>query len=165
MQSYTFNNSWQCNLGGEKVIIYYITLIGVWIIFIAQWVPSFLIQVFKIICVFLCVSLKLNRFFNVFSRICDDVSQSLASEKWLLQLHKELEKQGVTLPERWFIFCKKKSIVKYFPYLAGFFFFFFILWVLLLTFLDCVCLEEKRSLMYLQFIYTYVVKWDVFLQD
>ncbi|KAF8402873.1 hypothetical protein HHK36_010965 [Tetracentron sinense] len=34
------------------------------------------------------------------TRICDEAPQSLASEHWLLQLHEELEKQGITLPER-----------------------------------------------------------------
>lgn len=34
------------------------------------------------------------------SRICDDIPRTLASEKWMLQLHRELEKEGLTLPER-----------------------------------------------------------------
>uniref|UniRef100_A0A5B7BU34 CRAL-TRIO domain-containing protein n=1 Tax=Davidia involucrata TaxID=16924 RepID=A0A5B7BU34_DAVIN len=34
------------------------------------------------------------------TRSCDEVLERRASEKWLLQLHKELEKQGITLPER-----------------------------------------------------------------
>jgi hypothetical protein len=29
-------------------------------------------------------------------------SQSLASEIWLIQLYRELENQGIALPERWF---------------------------------------------------------------
>ncbi|KAF8395102.1 hypothetical protein HHK36_019043 [Tetracentron sinense] len=32
--------------------------------------------------------------------ICDEAPQNLASEHWLLQLYEELEKQGITLPER-----------------------------------------------------------------
>ncbi|GFS31550.1 stress-inducible protein [Actinidia rufa] len=31
---------------------------------------------------------------------CDDASESVASEKWLQKLHDELQKQGITLPER-----------------------------------------------------------------
>ncbi|PSR93094.1 CRAL-TRIO domain-containing protein [Actinidia chinensis var. chinensis] len=31
---------------------------------------------------------------------CDEVSESVSSEKWLQELHNELQKQGITLPER-----------------------------------------------------------------
>ncbi|CAL5322461.1 unnamed protein product [Camellia sinensis] len=34
------------------------------------------------------------------SRSCDAVPESLSTENWLQQLHKELEKLGITLPER-----------------------------------------------------------------
>eukprot|EP00262_Sarcandra_glabra_P017110 TRINITY_DN5761_c0_g1_i1.p1 TRINITY_DN5761_c0_g1~~TRINITY_DN5761_c0_g1_i1.p1 ORF type:complete len:477 (-),score=53.72 TRINITY_DN5761_c0_g1_i1:77-1507(-) len=33
-------------------------------------------------------------------RICDEASGDVVSKNWLLQLHKELEKQDITLPER-----------------------------------------------------------------
>uniref|UniRef100_A0A7N0TMH4 CRAL-TRIO domain-containing protein n=1 Tax=Kalanchoe fedtschenkoi TaxID=63787 RepID=A0A7N0TMH4_KALFE len=33
-------------------------------------------------------------------RITNEVEQSLTAEKWLLQLHEELDKQGIVLPER-----------------------------------------------------------------
>ena len=33
-------------------------------------------------------------------RSCDEVSESVSSEKWLRELYNELQKQGITLPER-----------------------------------------------------------------
>lgn len=37
---------------------------------------------------------------NLEARTCDESSQHLASENWMIQLHKELENQGICLPER-----------------------------------------------------------------
>ncbi|XP_059666239.1 uncharacterized protein LOC132312039 [Cornus florida] len=34
------------------------------------------------------------------TRSCNEVPKNLPSEKWMLQLHEELEKQGIALPER-----------------------------------------------------------------
>lgn len=40
--------------------------------------------------------------FHVISRVSNESPHSVASEVWLIELHKELEKQGISLPERWF---------------------------------------------------------------
>lgn len=51
------------------------------------------------------VSLFLQRFktnftANVMRRVSDEFPQNVQPEMWLTQLHKELETQGITLPER-----------------------------------------------------------------
>jgi hypothetical protein len=38
--------------------------------------------------------------FHVIPRTSDESPQSLASEMWMIQLHKELKNQGICLPER-----------------------------------------------------------------
>ena len=38
--------------------------------------------------------------FHVTCSVCDERPRSQPSEIWLIQFHKQLEKQGISLPER-----------------------------------------------------------------